>query len=205
MTATASNWQVLSLFTLTGFFLGMLGALYLAYDFFNRQPKILHRCVFVFSYGFLFTSVLVASCLFFIAHQRFATGYPLMLIWRLIATFGFVGFFMQFLTLSPFPQTYPPIVDWLKLVYWVVLTSIGLVWLGTILLPQGSSLIEAVIFALPGILIMGLLNGFSPVIQWWIFHLPEKRVAAIGTLLIFCAFALAVVSPLLSLLGIPLR
>jgi len=36
-----------------------------------------------------------------------------------------------------------------------------------------------------------------------VLHLPEKRVAAIGTLLICGAFALASVLPLLSLLGIP--
>jgi hypothetical protein len=68
---------------------------------------------------------------------------------------------------------------------------------------KGTSPVAVAIFALPGTLVYGTFNGFSTAIHWWVLHLPEKRVASIGALLICGAFVLMAVLPLLALLGIP--
>ena len=182
----------------------MLGALYLAYDLYGRQHKILHRCVWGFSSGFLYAAVLLVSCLFYLAPARLTSGYPFEQVWRLVAVFSGVGLFMQ-VFISSFPPESSSPVSWPRLTFSIVWGGL-LVGAGATNAPQGSSpLLAALIFALPSIIVLGTLNGFAPAIQRWILHLPEKRVAVIGALLIFCAFALALVQPLLGFLGVPFQ
>jgi hypothetical protein len=208
MTATASDWQILPLLTLIGSCLGMLGALYLAYDLFGRS-KLLHKCTWVFSSGLLFAFILLSFFLLFfgpsrlIGPARFTSGYLPTATWRLIGISSGVGFVIQLAYFSPVPVC-SPMVDRLRLVLSLALNTLELLGLGIFLAPQGSSPIMMIILALPGIIGMGLVNGFSSAIQWWVLHLPEKRVAAIGALLICCAFALIAVQPLLGFLSISL-
>jgi hypothetical protein len=97
-----------------------------------------------------------------------------------------------------------PGIDRSRLVFWIILSCLEFVGIGAMIaITQGSSPVAVVIFALPGTLVYGLLNGFSSVIYWRVLHLPEKRVASIGALLICGAFVLLSVLPLLDLLGIP--
>lgn len=201
MSIVSSNWQMLSPFTLGGALLGVLGTLYLAYDFFGRPQKVLQRCVWVFSSGLLVTLVLMASYLFLFGSERLDTGYSSQEVWRTMLIVSPLGFLIQFAFFSLPPQDRPPVIVWLKLAYSMAFSNI-LIGLGAVMAPQGSSPVEAVIFALPGTLVIGLLNGFSPTIQWWFLHLPEKRVMAIGALLILCAFALLLVQLLLGFLGL---
>jgi hypothetical protein len=208
MITTASDWQVLPLLAVIESFLGMLGALYLAYDLFGRQQEILHRLVWVFTSGLLFAIILLVSCFFLIGPgrligpERFADGNLPLEIWRLIGIFSGVVLIMQFVYSSPVPSQ-PSRIDGFRLILALVESSIGLLALGAVIAPQDSSPLMVVIFALPGVFAFGLINGFAPVIQWWMLHLPEMRMAAIGALLIFCGFAMAVVPPIFNLLGIP--
>lgn len=208
MTATASDWQILPLLTLVGSCLGMLGALYLAYDLFGRS-KPLHKCTWVFSSGFLYAFILLTFFFLFfgpsrlIGPARFTSGYLPTATWRLIGISSGVGFVIQLAYFSPVPAC-SPIVDRLRLVLSLALNTLELLGLGIFLAPQGSSLIVMVILALPGIAGMGLVNGFSSAIQCWMLHLPEKRMASVGAILMCCAFALVAVQPLLGFLNIPL-
>jgi hypothetical protein len=138
------------------------------------------------------------SCLLLIATEP-PTGYWHQVIWRLVGFFSGLGFLMQFVYSPPSTPVIPPTADWLRSVFSIAWSSLFLVSLGTLI---ASSLIIGVIFALPGVLVIGALNGFSPAIQWWVLHLPERRLAAIGVLLIFCAFALFLVQPLCGLMSI---
>ena len=143
------------------------------------------------------------SYLFLIAPRRLADGNP-SLVQYAVFIFSVVGLMMLSVFSSALPQSRPSGVsgiNWLNAIGSMALSSVGLVGLGAVAAP-GSSPIVAVLFASPGILAMGLLNGFSPAIQWWMIHLPEKRVAVVGSLLILCAFALIFVQPLLDFKGI---
>jgi hypothetical protein len=202
MLMTDTNW--LPLLTLVGICLGMLGSLYLAYDLFGRS-KVLCRLSWTLSSGFLFASVLLISWLVLVGPERFTTGSLPAEVWRLTILLSWGVFIVLFIDYSPPSiRPSPPYVNWLKLVYWVALIGFALVMLGATFAPQGFNIIAGVIFALPGIFVVGALNGFSSTIQWWVLQLPEWRVAGVGAVLIFCGFGLALVQPLCRLMGIAL-
>ena len=201
MTTIILDWRLL-LFILVGSCIGVLGSLYLAYDLFGRSEK-LYRWVWVFSSGFLFASLLLASYIFFVGPDHLSAGYLSKEVWRFVALLSSIAFMMQAVSFSSVPLVRFPGVDWSRLIFWMVLYCLGFVGTAVVMAPQGTSPITVAIFALPGTLIYGVLNGFSPAIHWWVLHLPEKRVAAIGALLICCAFVFMSVLPLLNLLGIP--
>lgn len=202
MATFVSDLQLISLLTCIGFFLGMLGSLSLAYDFLDRKSKVLQKCIWVLSSGFVIGLILFASYLFFFGSERLVAGYSTSEIGRFAGVLGMFGFIFQFAFPFPLPQARPPIFLWSNALWPVIFTGI-LLCSGGVGFSATHNPVVAVIFALPSILVIGLLNGFSAAIQWWFLHLPEKRVAFIGAMLIFCAFALASVQPLLNLLGIP--
>jgi len=206
MNITAMDWLGFPLLMLVAPCLGMLGALYIIYDLFDQQQQVLYRYVWSFSYGFLFASILLVSCLFLLSPERFVIGYPFEQVWRLLVVCSSVEFVMQVVTFSPSPTSPPDSrIDWPRLLFSMLRSGIALVAIGAIFAPQHYSLVGVALFALPGACILGAFNGFSPAIQRWVLRLPEKHIAAIGVLLIFCAFALALVQPLLSFLKVPLQ
>ncbi|MEO7019844.1 MAG: hypothetical protein ABI234_06810 [Ktedonobacteraceae bacterium] len=201
MITTVSDLHVFPLFALLGVLLGILGFLYITYDLFGRQSEILHKLSFALSYSFIFVFIIFISSLFFIAPKYRIIGYLSPAIWGLIALYGSAVCILQFITLPPIPQIRPSGVDWLRLILWGPLIGFGLVRLGVHIIYPDSSFLKLAMFALPGTLIIGLLSSFSSAIQWRISRLPEKHVAAIGALLILCAFALIFVPPLFGFLG----
>lgn len=208
MIIKASDWQVFPILLFGGICLGMIGALYLAYDLFER-PKVLHRYVWGFSSGYLFAFVLLTSCFILIGPdhligpKRFTAGYLPTTIWRTVGIFSFIALMMQTCSFSLSPMRFSSrSIDWLRLAFSVIWSGVGLVAFGVVIAPHGYSLIEAAIFALPSVLVLGILNGFSPAIQWWALQLPEKRMAATGALFIFCVFALMLGAMLLVILSV---
>ncbi len=203
MPSSSFNLEILQSFVLVAPFLGILGSLYLIYDFCSR-PKVLHRLVWAVSSSYIFSAVLIISCFFFIGSNQFFTQPLSPIRWRLIGIFICAALILQFIY-SPSISSRFMCIDRTRLLLALVESSIGLLALVKIIAPRDSSLFTIIIFAVPGILIFAILNGFSPAIQWWILRLPEKCVAAIGALLLLCAFALMSVQPLLSFLGISLQ
>jgi len=203
MTSIVSVWQALSPFTLVGIVVGMLGILYLAYDFIGRRSKILHRCTFVFSAGFLFAGIQLASYILMIAPRRLADGNP-SLIWYSALPFSIMGLLLFIIFSSAPPQNQPlgaSSVNWLNAIGSIALSGVGLVGLGAVDAPPGSSPLVALVFAIPGVFTVGLLSGFSPAIQWWMLCLPKKYITAMGAVLILCAFTLIFIQPLFGFLG----
>lgn len=193
-------------FILIGLFLGILGILYLIYNMTHRWSPMLHRCVFIVSAGLLFAGVQSMSYLFLIAPQRLSEGNP-SLVGYSVSVFSIIGLMMLSVFSSALPQRRPSGVSgihWLNALGSMALSSVGLVGLGAVAGSPGSSPMMAVIFALPGILVMGLVNGFSPSLQWWLFHLPRKGIMVVGTLLILCGLVLITLPLLFKLLGISL-
>lgn len=199
MPASVSGEQSFPFLMIIGIFLGMLGAFYLLYDFLDRPQRIFQRCFWSFSSGFLVTTILIVSYWFFFGPEQLSAGYSLNEVWRKVLIISPLGFLIQYAFFSSPFQTEMPIIVQLKLAFSITLSCISMIGLVADMAPQA---VKAVLFALPTTLVIGLLNGFSSLIQRWILHLPEMRVAAIGAVLIFCAFALILVQLLLSSLGI---
>ena len=202
MPTPSLDWQSFPLFTFSGIFLGMLGAFYLIYDFLGRPQRILQRCFWSLSSGFLVTIILIGSYMFLFGPERLSSGYSLNEVWRAVLILSPLGFLIQYTFFSPPLRNDPPLIGWLKLAFSIALSCILLIGLGASMVPQASSSISAVIFALPATFVIGLLSGFSPLIQRWILGLPEMRVAAIGALMILCAFALIFIQLFLNSPGI---
>ena len=199
------DWQVQPLLALIGAFIGIQGSLCLACEIFERQQKAVNRCVWVFSSGYLVMVALIASYIFIFGVESLTRGYSPAEVWKMALIISPLGFFIQLVFFSPPFSVNSPSVFWLKWVYLQVFSGIILVGIGSVMAPQGSSPETIVIFALPTFFVIGTLNGFLPKIRRWALHLPEKRMAVIGTVLIFCSFVLVVGSSLFSLLAIPLR
>lgn len=54
-------------------------------------------------------------------------------------------------------------------------------------------------------LLVGLWSGFEKFIDWYVLHLSDRRLAAIGILLILLGCFLALAQPLVDLLDLPVR
>jgi hypothetical protein len=175
--------------TIAGLFLGVLGTLSLAYDLLGRPRRVLPRVIWVGSSGGLVAGILVIDYLWLFGSGRDAgevRGQALAL--------AAVGFFMQHIFFTPPPEQPPPVFVWPKVLTPVVLGSL-ILWGGGAALaldsPEHLKGVLGLFFAVPGVLIIGALGGFSQAIQWWFFHLPKNRLAVIGILLITVGLALA--------------
>lgn len=192
MTSITSLYQEFPPLVLVGLFLGVLGMLYLMYSIIGCRWKTLHSYLFIFSTGWLAANVQLISYIFLIAPQRLADGEPSLNLFS-ACILGFIGLGVAIVGSSSFPQSQPSgfsYANWLKGIGSMGFSATLLIGLGLTGASPSSNPLVVVLFALPGILILGLCNGFSPKLQWWIFYLPKKYMVVVGALLISGAFAL---------------
>lgn len=199
MSIIALDWQRLSLLTFVGIFLTVLGVLSIVYDLSDHQSKALQRAIWVLSSGFLVASLLLAFFLLVVAPQRLAAGVSFREVWRSALVFSVFGFGFQMIFLSPLPKTPPPVFLWSDTIWPMAFSSVLLIAMQV----QYYSFFSVVLFTLPVVLVIGMLNGFASAFQWWLLRLPKGRLGGIGGLLIFCAFILVLLPPLFGFSSFP--
>lgn len=203
LAAPAVDWHLLDLLTSVGLLLGILGSLYLSYDLLERQSKTLREWIGSLSAGFIVASVPMTLYVLLLGPDLIVSGASSGEVWRVAWSICFVAVIGQRALFFPPSTPSPPVFIWRHFGWSAALTG-GLLVVPVVGFAE-HTIWKGVIVILSGVLMMGILSGFSESLQWRANHLPKNRLAVVGAILILCAFVLILVQPMVGLLEIPIH
>ena len=201
--------HILDGITIAGLLLGVLGSLYLAYEFLDRKQEILHWITMYFTSAMMSIGGYIALWGSFFIYMLYLSPYTLVnlnendLLRNGVIAGAVVGIFVSvsgfyFPDYSRIPGISRPIA----LVYATIAHILVIAWcwwlsnLDHATLPVSLGLSFAVFL---------ILGGGSKTLKLGIDNLPEKRLGVIGILLILSGFVLALAQPVVDILDIPVH
>jgi hypothetical protein len=109
---------------------------------------------------------------------------------------GMFAVIIQFLKLQDIvSKPNPPLFIWQNMLIPIIYPGSGIGALGAFF----GGAIGGLVFGIVGAVVTGLLAGFAQGLQWRANHLPEKRLAVIGALLIGGGLVLILVQPVVDI------